>query len=125
MKDLFSNDYIAQAGKGRLLYEWSRENLEMVEETWQAHTDEDTKKNFQKPAVGQDPFFGSTPIFKRLMQRANEIRYPSRFLALDEEIVFLLGKCGVTQYNKDKNIVGDQRFSVRMGVTSKERPSNL
>ena len=74
LKDLFSNDYIGQAGKGGLLYGWSRENFEMIDETWQAHTAEDTQKNFEKPTIEQDPFFGSTPIFKRLMQRANEIR---------------------------------------------------
>ena len=77
MKDLISNDYISEAGKGRILYRWSRENFEMVDmvdETWQVHTDEDRKKKFEKPTVEQDPIFGSTPIFKRLMHRANEIR---------------------------------------------------
>ena len=36
------------------------------------------------------------------MVRANEIRWPSRFLALDEEIISSLSRWRVVQYCKDK-----------------------
>ena len=74
----------------------------MIDECWQAHTQEDTDANFAKPQVQQDPFFGVTGIIKRLMKRANEIRRPARWLALDEEIISLLGKCAASQFCKDK-----------------------
>ena len=54
--------------------------------TWQAHTDKDVKANFSKHIYDQAPFFGISAIIERLMFRANEIRYPSRWLTLDEEI---------------------------------------
>ena len=59
LKDLFSDDYDGQAGEGRLLWGQSRENFEMIDETWRAHTDADTISNFQKPLLEQDPFFGN------------------------------------------------------------------
>ena len=74
----------------------------MLDECWQAHTTKDLEKNFAKPYHEQDPFFGVTAVLERLMQRANEIRFPSRFLALDEEIIQLLGRCGASQFAKDK-----------------------
>ena len=74
LKTLFADDYVGEASKGRLLYGWSRENFEMIDETWQAHTVQDTISNFEKDYLDQDPFFGSTGICKRLMKRANEIR---------------------------------------------------
>ena len=74
----------------------------MLDETWQAYTNQDTERNFAKPFVEQDPFYGVSGILERLMTRANEIRHPSRWLALDEEIIHLLGKYGVIQYAKDK-----------------------
>lgn len=46
----------------------------MIDECWQAHTDENTESNFKKPPAEQDPFFRVTGIIKRLMKRANEIR---------------------------------------------------
>ena len=61
-----------------------------------------TKANFAKPFIEQDPYFGVSDVLERLLQRANEIRWPSRWLALDEEIISLLGKSGVIQYAKDK-----------------------
>ena len=74
LKDLFADDICGQADEGQLLYGWSRESFEMIDECWQAHTEEDTKANFDKPIAEQDPFFGVTGIIKRLMKRANEIR---------------------------------------------------
>ena len=102
VKDLFCDDYVGVANEGQLLYGWGREAFEMIDETWRAHTEADTKANFAKPFIEQDPFFGVSAVLERLMQRANEIRWPSRWLALDEEIISLLGKSGVIQYAKDK-----------------------
>ena len=49
------------------------------------------------------------------MTRANEIRHPSRWLALDEEIIHLLGKYGVIQYAKDKkNQRGPKVFALNV-----------
>ena len=85
----------------------------MIDETFKAYTEADKDRNFALPFAKQDPFFGVTKIIERLMQRANEIRRPSRWLALDEEIVQLLGKCGASQYDKDKkNQRGPKAFCV-------------
>ena len=100
IKDLFAEDYVGQANEGQLLHGWSREVFEMLDETQQAHTEADTKAT--KPFIEQDPYFGVSDVLERLLQRANEIRWPSRWLALDEEIISLLGKSGVIQYAKDK-----------------------
>ena len=95
----------------------------MIDETWRAHTDADTISNFQKPLLEQDPFFGITHVLERIIKRSNEVRWPSRFLAIDEEIIALLGKCGASQYCKDKkNKRGPKVFSLNgcnfLGVTS-------
>ena len=84
-----------------------------MDECWQHHTQADTDANFAKPILQQDPFFGVTAVLQRLVRRSNDIRYPSRFLALDEEIISLLGRCNVAQYCKDKkNSRGPKVFSL-------------
>ena len=88
----------------------------MMDETWRAHTDADTISNFQKPLLEQDPFFGITHVLERIIKRSNEVRWPSRFLAIDEEIIALLGKCGASQSCKDKKNKGVQKFSVSTGA---------
>lgn len=81
LKDLFADDYMGQANKGQLLYGLGQEAFEMLDETWQAYTQQDTERNFAKPFVEQDPFYGVSGILERLMTRANEIRHPPRWLA--------------------------------------------
>ena len=101
-KDLFSEGLCGQANEGQLLHGWEREIFEMIDECWQAHTEEDDKANFSKHIYDHDHFFGKSAIIERLMLRANEIHYPSRLLALDEEINSILGKLLISQYGKDK-----------------------
>ena len=68
IKGLFAEDYVAQTNEGQLLHGWGREGFEMLDETQQAHTVANTKANFAKPFIEQDPFFVVSNVLKRLLQ---------------------------------------------------------
>ena len=68
IKGLFAEDYVAQTDEGQLLHGWGREGFEMLDETQQAHTVANTKANFAKPFIEQDPFFVVSNVLKRLLQ---------------------------------------------------------
>ena len=54
-----------------------------------AHYPEDKKKNFSLPKAKQNPFFGLEPVLEELLRIANSIRFPSRALSVDEELIYL------------------------------------
>ena len=76
-----------------------------------AHFPEDTVKNFDLPIAQQNPFFGIEPVLEDLLRIFNTVRFPSRVLSVDEEIIYLLGRSRVIQFIPEKrNRYGPKLF---------------
>ena len=74
----------------------------MYNHVLRCHSPEDKKSNFEKPKAEQNPFFGIEPAFEDLLRIANSVRYPSRVLSFDEELIYMLGRASIIQFIKDK-----------------------
>ena len=97
-KRSFSN----QTRKGQALFGWTREHYTMYNHVLRCHSPEDKKANFEKPKMEQNQFFGIEPAFQNLIGILNSIRFPSRHLSFDEELIYMRGRSPVIQYVKDK-----------------------
>ena len=62
----------------------------------------------------QNPFFGIEPAFENILQTLNTIRYPSRTLSFDEELIYMVGKAPFIQYIKDKR----NRYGAKLFILS-------
>ena len=91
-----------QTGRGKALFGWTREHFTMYNHVLRCHSPEDKVINFAKPKKQQNPFFGIEPAFEDLLKILNSIRYPSKVLSFDEELIYMLGKAPMIQFVKDK-----------------------
>lgn len=94
----FSN----QTGPGQVLHGWTREQFTMYNHVLRCHNPEDKAANFEKPSFQQNPFFGIEPAFEDLQRILNSIRYPSKVLSFDEELIYMLGRAPIISFIKDK-----------------------
>ena len=74
----------------------------MYNHVLRCHSHEDKVANFEKPSQQQNPFFGIEPAFEDLQPILNSIRYLSRVLLFDEELIFMLGRAPIISFIKDK-----------------------
>ena len=101
---------------GQALFGWTREAFTMYNHALRAHTVSDKVENFALPKTRQNPFFGIDPALQDLVRLANLVRNPSKELSCDEELVYLLGRCSVKQYVKEKrNRYGPKIFMISGG----------
>lgn len=97
-KRSFSN----QTRKGQALFGWTREQYTMYNHVLRCHSPEEKKANFEKAKAEQNPFFGIENAFQDLIRILNDIRFPSRHLSFDEELIYMRGRSPVIQFVKDK-----------------------
>ena len=86
----------------------------MYNHVLRCHSPEDKAANFAKAKTEQNPYFGIEPAFDDLLRILNSIRFPSRVLSFDEELVYMRGRAPIIQFVKDKR----NRYGAKLFILS-------
>ena len=96
-----------------------------MDETIRTHTPDQTKDEFEKDVRDQDPDFGVTPLSKVLQRTSNSVRYISRYLSFDEEIVEQQGRLVGSSFCPDKRKRRGRKIFVLSGSNHVEMEENV
>ena len=85
------------------MHGWTRESFTAYSAAVRSYTQAEKLSEFSKPNSQQDIYYGFKKLNDRVLENSNAVRYISKEIALDEEIVKILGgKCRGQHHNPDK-----------------------